>query len=354
MIAIPSIAFGGFSGSAKDVTARQVGGRSILSLRSWPTGQTSNAQLVRRASISKIAKSYKTLSSSQMQGWESLAARTSGKSVLGVKAELSGINLYVRLNANRAMAGEGLLSDAPASIGTVPDVMYSRAWVTPELIVFSGIEHRDLPLKLVVKMSASQSAGVSNGWSRTVIVSGGMEDDWGEADVTTLYLKALGVSPVLGQKIFIETWWMDTETGVAGQARKDAVIVTSKADAVAAGLVIHAKITTGDIVASSSSVSDIELDYSTGAPVISHNAVLLGDGNVASSKAVLAEALDSSLSGYSWCVGRGVNEDGDLLPQSYQMYSSTRKGVTTITYAFRCGGYVKPTEVFGPGVFYSS
>lgn len=32
MIALPSIAFGGFSGAAKGVTARQVGGRSILSV----------------------------------------------------------------------------------------------------------------------------------------------------------------------------------------------------------------------------------------------------------------------------------------------------------------------------------
>ena len=38
MIALPSIAFGGFSGSAKGVTARQVGGRSILSLKCFPTG----------------------------------------------------------------------------------------------------------------------------------------------------------------------------------------------------------------------------------------------------------------------------------------------------------------------------
>lgn len=354
MIAIPSIAFGAFSGSAKDVTARQVGGRSILSLRSWPTGQASTAQVVRRASISKITKSYRMLTDEQMSAWDNLASHTSGKSVLGVAAELSGINLYVRLNANLAMAGKGMIADAPASIEAVPDVVYARAWVTPALMVFSGIEHQDTPLKLVVKMSGGQSAGVSSGWSKTVIVSGGMEDDWGEADVTTLYLKALGIAPAVGQKVFIETWWLDTETGFAGQVRKDSVMVMSKADAVAAGLVIREKVTTDDIVASSSSMSGIDLDFSTGAPVVNHSAVLLGDGNVASSKVVLSETLDSSMSGYSYCVGRGSDEDGELIPQSYQMYSSTRKGVTSITYAFRCGDYIIPTEIFGPGIFYSS
>lgn len=49
MIALPSIAFEGFSGSAKGVTARRVGGRNILSVKSRPTGATANAQVVRRA-----------------------------------------------------------------------------------------------------------------------------------------------------------------------------------------------------------------------------------------------------------------------------------------------------------------
>lgn len=45
MIALPSIAFGGFSGSAKGVTARQVGGRSILSLKCFSTGLATSAQV---------------------------------------------------------------------------------------------------------------------------------------------------------------------------------------------------------------------------------------------------------------------------------------------------------------------
>ena len=46
MIALPSIAFGGFSVSAKGVTARQVGGRSILSVKCWPTGVATGTQRI--------------------------------------------------------------------------------------------------------------------------------------------------------------------------------------------------------------------------------------------------------------------------------------------------------------------
>ena len=101
MIALPSIAFEGFSGSAKGVTARRVGGRNILSCKCWPTGAATVAQVARRASLKKISKSWKLLSSEQMQEWDRLAEHAAGASVLGKKAELTGQNLYVRLNVNR-------------------------------------------------------------------------------------------------------------------------------------------------------------------------------------------------------------------------------------------------------------
>ena len=135
MIALPSIAFGGFSGSAKGVTARQVGGRSILSVKCWPTGAATGAQLVRRASLKKISKSWKELTSDQMHDWDRLAENATGQSVFGQAAQLSGMNLYVRLNANRAMAGEPLMANAPLHTVAVPNVEYEQVVVTPELMV---------------------------------------------------------------------------------------------------------------------------------------------------------------------------------------------------------------------------
>lgn len=120
MIALPSIAFGGFSGSAKGVTARQVGGRSILSLKCFPTGVATSVQIARRASVSKITKPWKTLTEAQMLGWDHLAEHTSGKSVFGQAAQISGLNLYIRLNISRTMAGESILYDAPEQLVCPP------------------------------------------------------------------------------------------------------------------------------------------------------------------------------------------------------------------------------------------
>ena len=84
-----------------------------------------------------------------------------GQSVFGQAAQLFGMNLYVRLNSNRAMAGESLIADAPLHTVAVPNVEYEQVVVTPELMVIGGIKHQPDPFKLVVKMSGSQSAGIS-------------------------------------------------------------------------------------------------------------------------------------------------------------------------------------------------
>lgn len=106
-----------------------------------------------------------------------MAERSAGASSLGREAEISGLNLYIRLNSNRVMAGEAIVADAPIATVAVPNVEYDQVVITPELILINGIRHQSSPFKLVVKMSGSQSAGVSNGWSKTVIISSDTEDD---------------------------------------------------------------------------------------------------------------------------------------------------------------------------------
>ncbi len=348
MKALPSIAFNDFSGSAKDVTARSTSGGTILSVRSYPSKVYSPNQKIQRNNLSKISRAYKQLTDSQMKSWEGLAKHLKATSYLGSSAEMTAHNAFVRININRSLAGEHFLKDAPSHIGLIPDVAYSSVVMTPQMIMFSGIKHESDPYKLVVKMSASQSAGISNGWSKTVLLASDIEDDWGEADVTRLYLKAIGVEPVPGQKVFIEAYWMNTQTGIGGQVFKDSVLVTGESTYKPRMRVTEANLDP----AQEQSVSAIDVDYSTNAPVVNFNAVCLGYSNVAASKAHLEENLPSELLGISYALGRGMGEDGSIHPQSYEIQSTNFSRKTSINFNHRGGAYIKPTEVFGPGIFY--
>ena len=350
MIALPSIAFEGFSGSAKGVTARRVGGRNILSVKSRPTGPTTNAQVVRRASMAKITKSWKQLTNEQMQDWDRLAEHASSASVLGQKTEISGLNLFIRLNVNRAMAGESILANAPAFNVAVPNVVFTQVVITPDLVVLGGVKHEPVPLKLVVKMSASQSAGVTNGWSKTVIISPAMEEDWGEADVTRLYLKTIGVEPVPGEKVFVEAYWLDTSTGFAGLEARETVVVTGESS-----YTRRLKVTMDNLDPTEEQhVSSLDVDYSTAAPAVYYDTICLGHSNVASSEVVLDQLLPEGCVGLSMALARGMGEDGSLHPQSYEIQTLNWGGKSEIHFMHRGGKYIKPTEVFGPGITYGN
>lgn len=352
MIVLPSIAFGGFSGSAKDVTARQVHGRSILSVRCWPTGESTNAQVARRASLGKISKSWKLLTNDQMRDWDRLAEHASGQSVFGQKAQISGMNLYIRLNANRAMAGEDLIVDAPANIEAMPGASFDKAIVTPEMVILTGVGHEAAPMKLVVKMSGCQSPGVSNGWSKTVIISSDLEDDWGEADVTKLYLKTIGVEPAVGQKVFIEMYWMDTETGFTGEVQKGSVVVITQEEAYEQGYQPRKRIDMDNIDLERSQVQEFDMDFSTGAPLLNHSGVLEGTEGLASSVIYPDNKIEGVNLAVSFCIGRGTTDSGKLLSGTFLCYLNNHRDYADITYTHRGGDYHRVSEIFGSCIMY--
>lgn len=352
MIAKPSIAFNDFSGTAKDVTARNVQGRNVLSVRAYQSKVVTPAQATTRNQLSKISREYKQLSDSQMHAWEVLAQHLKGISVLGSSAEMTGHNAFVRINVNRRMAGESLLLDAPSHIGSIPNVSYTDVVMTPKMILFGGVKHEPSPFKMVVKMSGSQSPGISNGWSKTVIISSAVEEDWGEADITTLYLSTIGIKPTPGQKVFIEVYYMNTDTGMTGQVLKDSVIVTGEGES---SYTPRKRVTMDRLAPDHEQhVSSIDVDFSSGAPVVQFDVMCEGHSNVASSEAYLADDLPAELQGTSWALGRGNGADGKLVAQSYVMwlYGARYGNPAYITFAHRGGYYVKPTEVFGPGIIY--
>ena len=219
MIANPSIAFNEFSGSAKGVTARFTKGRTVLSVRSYPTGLATAAQLVSRNSLNQISRAYKQLSDSQQLAWGILAEHLMSQSVLGSRIKLTPHNAFVRLNCNRALAGQGILTDPPA-VKSIPQVSFAAFYVNSEEVTVEEIQQPDDNYKLVVKMTGAMSTGVANGWSKTVVISSAEDADWGDLDLTDAFAEVKGTSPEDGMKYFIEMYWLDSATGFTGPVRR--------------------------------------------------------------------------------------------------------------------------------------
>ena len=218
MKALPSIAFNEFKGSAGDVTARVSKGRQVLSARSMHSSSKTPAQAVSRNRLAKISGSYKKLTDEQMKAWAVLAEKMKGISTFGQAAELTPHNAFVRINSNLQMVGMPLLNDAPAYINDVPEVLYEDLWISPDMIIFTGLEQPSESHVLVFKMSPALSPGISSGWGQTVIITPGMAPDWGDADLTALYTEVMGVAPEAGKKYFCEFYWMDKNTGFTGES----------------------------------------------------------------------------------------------------------------------------------------
>ena len=102
------------------------------------------------------------------------------------------------------MVGMPLLTEAPVYINDVPEVLYDDLCISPDTIIFTGLQQPSESHVLVFKMSPALSPGISSGWSQTVIITPGMAPDWGDADLTALYTDVMGVSPEADKKYFCE------------------------------------------------------------------------------------------------------------------------------------------------------
>lgn len=218
MKALPSIAFNEFAGSAGDVTARSVKGRTLLNHKAYQSRKKTPAQASSRNSLSKISRAYKQLTDSQMSAWAVLAGHMKGISTLGDAASMTAHNAFVRINTNRQLVGMPLLTEAPAYLQDVPEPDYQDFWVTPDRLIFVGVEQPKDTYRLVLRMGGAQSNGVSAGWGNLVIVSPELVPDWGDIDALAVYTERFGLDLILGQKYFIEIYWMDTETGLTGES----------------------------------------------------------------------------------------------------------------------------------------
>ena len=351
MIAKPSIAFSDFSGTAKEVTARNVNGRNILSLRAKQSSVVTPAQAQSRNTLSKISRAYKQLSGSEMTAWEVLASHLKGISTFGLPAQLTAHNAFVRINTNLLLVGEPIRKEAPSYTNDVPEVLYQDLWITPEMIIFTGLEQPSDSHVLVFKMSPALSPGVSSGWGKTVIISPGMTPDWGDADLTVLYTEVMGFAPEAGKKYFCEFYWLDKSTGFTGESMAISAVCKESSTAYSQSYTPRARVTLNE-VADSEGFESLDIELSHGSTILSVDAIYSNNTGVASGEFTLKKPIDSLPDLRAWALGRCSNPERNWLarPNLFAIWIHTWQKETEGTFAHRGGQYENEfVEVFGSG-----
>ena len=349
MKALPSIAFNEFRGSAGDVTARVSQGRQVLSARTIPSKDKTPAQAVSRNRLSKISRSYKKLSDGQMKAWAALAEKMKGISTFGQAAELTPHNAFVCINSNLQMVGEPMLEDAPAYINDVPEVLYEDLWISPDMIVFTGLEQPSEDHVLVFKMTSALSPGVSSGWGQTVIITPGMSPDWGDADMTALYTSVMGVAPQAGKKYFCEFYWLDKKTGFTGESMAISAVCKEGSTAYNTEYTPRARVTLNE-VAESQGFEKLDFELSHGSTILSVDAMYSNNTGVSSGEFILKKPIENLPDLSSWALGRCSNPEREWMtrPCLFAIWIQTWRGETEGTFAHRGGQYENEyVEVFG-------
>ena len=351
MKALPSIAFNEFKGSAGDVTARVSKGRQVLTTRSMHSSSKTPAQAVSRNRLAKISRSYKKLSDEQMKAWAVLAEKMKGISTFGSPAELTPHNAFVRINSNLQMVGEPLMTDAPAYMNDVPEVLYDDLWISPEVIIFTGLHQPSESHVLVFKMSPALSPGVSSGWGQTVTITPGLAPDWGDADLTALYTSVMGVAPEAGKKYFCEFYWLDKKTGFTGESMAISAVCKESSTAYAQEYVPRVQFTEKMIANEENFNLGMDLELSRGSSIMSVEA-LLNINDVASYfHDPFKEKPAGFVEGYTMVYSRS-SERPDFKPGliSVSLEDDYYRG-PSYGFSHRAGGWEDKVEVFGTGAF---
>ena len=180
--------------------------RNGLIRRAWvvPANPQTVGQLQVRGRLATQAAGYDALTEAQQDAWVAAALQVQSKPRLGQSGPLTGLQLFVKLNANLTLVGEPAIN-APADRPTFD----SNVCQSLELTNVSNV----IALKLVCSGSSDAFNLV---WGCAPQKSGTRRPlSWrylgelpevvsGKADLTTLYANKFG-TPAVGQRVFVKS-----------------------------------------------------------------------------------------------------------------------------------------------------
>ena len=210
----PSIAFDRMSGSAKGVTASQNKGAIFIRTR----GTGSKKRTVDQAAVKSVFKllqqSWKNLGTAEIVAWNNAAKSQSGRRVLGQKAQLTGANLYLRLNFWVVRCGGQPLTSPPLLTG-IEQPAVAQAAISDSSFMFrmNSVPEQAAGLRLVIMATGPQTVGTVTGVGRGSTFCEPLVPTAGAVNLLQAYAGKFGMPNAGKPKVFLRYFYVNPTTG---------------------------------------------------------------------------------------------------------------------------------------------
>lgn len=223
-----SAMFAAISGKLNgSVFAKNKGGAYIRT-KVTPNNPRTSFQLAVRARLTALSQAWRTLTQTQITAWNGAVNDWMTTNVFGDALKPSGINLYVRLNANILNAG-GTALTAPPMPGAVPNEVLSNFYYqtgSSEFAFELSVSPIPANYAYVVEATPSLSPGISNANTLfrqiAVMPAGALSND----NLNTEYVAKFGVG-VTDAKVFVRGYLVNLLTGQKGAVTSGSAIVAN-------------------------------------------------------------------------------------------------------------------------------
>jgi|688.fasta_scaffold131410_2 hypothetical protein len=215
------IKFGSFvvAGSGKvggHVAATNRGG-AYLRTKVTPLNPNTASQAQTRSLLASLSTAWAGLTDDQRKSWNGAVASFAKTDIFGDLRNPSGINLFVKLNANLSNSGQSLLTEAPEKV-EVPfsSITLCGGSISADsmLVTFANVGLNGSICKISATPAMSQGVNFVKSQLRVI---GYLEIDNEEIDVWAQYVAKFG-EPTAGQNIVISVAPI-TATGQQGVAQ---------------------------------------------------------------------------------------------------------------------------------------
>ena len=210
----PSIAFDRMSGSAKGVTASSNKGAIFIRSRGTGSKKRTADQATIKSIFRLLTQSWKNLTQPQIVQWNNAAKSQSGRRVLGQKAQLTGSNLYLRLNFWVVRCG-GQPLVTPPELSGVEQPSAATAAISDNSFMFrlgSIPEHASV-LKLVLMATAPQTVGTITGVGRGATFCEPFTPTLEAVNLRQAYASKFGMPNEGKPKVFLRYFYVNPSTG---------------------------------------------------------------------------------------------------------------------------------------------